>query len=204
MLIQIRKIQDKKDILQAVMIHQDSFQNFFMTELGTQFLMLFYKSVANNKKSLLLGYFENDKLLGFCAATYRSRGFYTSLVKSNLLSYLCMSVYLFLFKFSSLLRLIKNLTKKSDKIADNGDYAEILSIATSQHSQGKGIGQALMIETEKELKLHNCKKLSLTTDFCNNEKTLNFYKKVGFEILYEFISYPNRRMYRLIKKELLR
>jgi len=200
MITQIRKIKDKKDIQQVVMIHKDSFQNFFMTELGTQFLTLFYKSVANHKKGLLLGYFENDKLLSFCAATYVSRGFYTSLIKSNLLSYFCMSIYLLFFNFSSLLRLVKNLTKKSEKVDDNGYYAEHLSAATSKDSQGKGIGQMLFIEIEKELKLHGCEKVSLTTDYFNNEKTLNFHKKIGFEIFYEFISYPNRKMYRLIKK----
>jgi len=32
------------------------------------------------------------------------------------------------------------------------------------------------------------------------KKKLNFYKGMGYEIMYDFVAYPDRRMYRLIKK----
>ena len=41
--------------------------------------------------------------------------------------------------------------------------------------------------------------ISLTTDYYNNEKTIAFYKKMGYAVLYEFVTYPNRKMYRMIK-----
>ena len=37
-------------------------------------------------------------------------------------------------------------------------------------------------------------------DVDDNDKTLCFYKVIGFDLLYEFISYPHRKMYRLIKQ----
>jgi hypothetical protein len=41
--------------------------------------------------------------------------------------------------------------------------------------------------------------MSLTTDFYNNIKTIEFYKGLGYNIYYDFIAYPNRKMYRMIK-----
>ena len=42
--------------------------------------------------------------------------------------------------------------------------------------------------------------VSLTTDYDNNNKAVGFYNSMGYKILYEFVTYPNRKMYRLIKK----
>jgi len=65
--------------------------------------------------------------------------------------------------------------------------------------KGRGIGHQLLTVFEEEVKEQGAKKLSLTTDYFNNEHTLKVYKAWGFKIYYDFISYPNRRMYRLIK-----
>jgi len=50
------------------------------------------------------------------------------------------------------------------------------------------------------MKLKGCSNLSLTTDYDNNEKAIQFYERLGYEIYYDFITYPNRKMYRMIKK----
>ncbi|GHT33563.1 GNAT family N-acetyltransferase [Bacteroidia bacterium] len=196
---QIRKIVEKREIVQVVSVHESSFSNFFMTELGSYFLTVYYKSVSHNKNSILLGCYEDDSLLGFCAATYLSKGFYKKLIKENFLHYFFISIYLLLSKPASLIRLIKNLTKKNPEISDNGEYAELLSIATSVDSQGKGIGKKLLLQLEVELKLKSCTELSLTTDYYDNDKVISFYKNLSYNPLYDFVSYPNRKMYRMIK-----
>jgi len=43
------------------------------------------------------------------------------------------------------------------------------------------------------------KYISLTTDYHNNEKVVDFYLKSNYKVLNEFISYPNRKMYKMIK-----
>lgn len=75
----------------------------------------------------------------------------------------------------------------------------MLLIVVSVNKQDKGISKKLLLELENELKLKNCSKLSLTTDFYNNIKTIEFYIRLGYDIYYEFIAYPNRKMYRMIK-----
>ena len=84
-------------------------------------------------------------------------------------------------------------------MVDNQDYGEIGLIGISPSLKGKGIGRLLLEQIEFELRTHNVTRLSLTTDYHNNENTLAAYKAWGFSILYDFVTYPNRRMYRLIK-----
>ena len=95
--------------------------------------------------------------------------------------------------------MIRNLSKKGDGVIDKEDYAELYSIGVSRNVQGKGIGKKILIETEKELKTMGVERVSLTTDYFNNEQAVGFYHSVGYKLLYEFVTYPNRKMYRLIK-----
>jgi ribosomal protein S18 acetylase RimI-like enzyme len=102
-------------------------------------------------------------------------------------------------RFAALIRLFKNFSKTNSYVTDEGNYAELLSIGVSVKKQGQGVGKKLLLQLEKELKLKGCSLLSLTTDYDNNEKAISFYKVLGYEIYYDFIAYPKRKMYRMIK-----
>ncbi|MFK1738770.1 GNAT family N-acetyltransferase [Bacteroides fragilis] len=91
------------------------------------------------------------------------------------------------------------MSKKGKHIVDRGEYAELLSIGVDSLNQGKGVGKVLLIKLENIIRSEGCSKLSLTTDFFENQKTIGFYESMGYTILYDFIAYPNRKMYRLIK-----
>ena len=78
-------------------------------------------------------------------------------------------------------------------------FAELLSIATLENK--KGYGKILLNEFEKEVARENYDNLpvSLTTDYANNDKAVQFYRDCGYEIHEVFESYPHRKMYRFIK-----
>ena len=110
-----------------------------------------------------------------------------------------LSIRLLFTSPKSMIRLLKNLTKKGEAIEDDEDYAELYSIAVCQDVQGKGVGKQLLTALEKIMKKEGVKKVSLTTDYYNNEAAVSFYISMGYSSLYEFMTYPNRKMYRLIK-----
>lgn len=190
----------KEDLSEVIKVHKASFKEFFLTELGDHFLTVYYDCVRKHQRGILLGFYEEGQLFGFCAATIRSKGFNTHLIKKNIFQFSLLGIRLLFTRIPSLIRLIKNFTKTNPEIADEGNYAELLSIGVSDTKQGQGIGKKLMIQLENEIRLKGCPFLSLTTDFENNEKTLQFYKGLGYSIYYDFIAYPNRKMYRMIKK----
>lgn len=190
-----------RDIRLIVDIHAQAFPDHFLTKLGPLFLKQYYKDVNRSKLGILWGIFETDVLIGFCAATKRASNFNKKIVLQSPLMYFLFAINLIFTKPSYLYRLIVNLNKVSNIVNDDGNYAEILSIAVLPEIQGRGAGKSLLKKLEAELCHMKINKLSLTTDSINNNNALNFYiKSMDYKILYEFTTYPNRKMYRLIKE----
>lgn len=73
-------------------------------------------------------------------------------------------------------------------------------IGVSPELKGQGIGHKLFEGFIGILKERNVANLSLTTDMDDNEQTITSYKAWGFTVMYEFKTYPDRRMLRLIKE----
>lgn len=190
----------RKDEIDAlVVIHVSAFPDFFLTQLGTRFLRLYYSSVLSHPEGVLLGCYEGDRLTGFCAATINSNGFNKRLIKFHFFAFAMETFILLLTNIKALKRLYLNLSKSDSTNTDKGDYAELLSIGVDRGYQGKGIGKQLLMTLEEEVRCRGCRKLSLTTDYHNNEQAIGFYRSMGYRVLYDFIAYPNREMYRLIK-----
>ena len=190
----------KNDLPYVVKVHKDSFKGFFLTELGDRFLRVYYDCVRKDERGLLLGFYHEGRLSGFCAATTLSKGFNSHLVKNNMFRFSLIGLGLVLARTQALVRLLKNFSKTDPGKGDDGEYAELLSIGVANKNQGQGIGKKLLIQLEQELRIKGCTALSLTTDYNDNGKAIQFYKGLGYEIYYDFIAYPNRKMYRMIKK----
>ena len=189
------------DVDAIVAIHQQSFKDFFLTSLGENFLKLYYSTFITSGEGVVYCATKDNEVLGFSACSFISRGFNTSLIKKNLVKFSIEALRLLFSKPKALIRLTKNMNKerKDATIEDNGEYAELYSIAVSPTCQGGGYGRKLLTATEEDVKQHN-NKVSLTTDYYNNDKTIAFYRALGYEEYYDFITYPDRRMWRLIKK----
>lgn len=184
----------------VVKIHLLAFNNFFLSKMGSSFLFTYYRAFLRNRNSVFLGCYQDNKLLGFCAASTLSKGFNFLLIKQNLFAFTIQGIKVLFSKPTALVHLYRNFSKNGSVQFDNQNYAELYSIGVSPEFQGKGVGRILFNNLESSLQRKACEHLSLTTDQLNNDKTLSFYKGIGFNILYEFTSYPNRKMYRLIKK----
>lgn len=187
------------DVDTIVKIHLDAFKGFFLTSLGAQFLKFYYSCFIKSNETVTVVAEENGVIYGFSASTKVCKGFNSRLIKSNLFAFAILSLKMLFTTPKSLLRLVKNLTKKGESVEDDEDYAELYSIGVSKAAQGKGVGKHLLAESERVMKAEGVQRVSLTTDFYNNEQAVGFYHSMGYETLYEFVTYPNRKMYRLIK-----
>jgi len=199
--MKIRKV-NVKDAKELALLHLQIFDNFFMSSLGLGFLKSYYKTALKYSKTIcLVSIDDDDNIQGFVLGRVQAKGYLKRLLIRGLPDFLMQGVVLIFTNPKALLRLAKNLEKKDRKsdFNDKQDYSEIGLIGVKPELKGRGIGYQLLTVFEKEAKEQGAKKLSLTTDYYNNEHTLKVYKAWGFEIYYDFISYPNRRMYRLIK-----
>lgn len=187
------------DVDTIVEIHLDAFKGFFLTSLGFDFLKFYYTCFVKSSETVTMVAEEEGIVYGFSASTKVCKGFNSRLIKSNLFAFGMLSLKMLFSSPKSLIRLAKNLTKKGEGVEDNEDYAELYSIGVSKSAQGKGVGKKLLTASEEILKKEGVDRVSLTTDYYNNESAVEFYHSMGYEPLYEFVTYPNRKMYRLIK-----
>ena len=187
------------DVDTIVEIHLDAFKDFFLTRLGSDFLKFYYTCFVKSSETVTMVAEEEGIVYGFSASTKVCKGFNSRLIKSNLFAFGMLSLKMLFSYPKSLIRLAKNLTKKGEGVEDNEDYAELYSIGVSKSAQGKGVGKKLLAASEEILKKEGVDRVSLTTDYYNNESAVGFYHSMGYETLYEFVTFPNRKMYRLIK-----
>lgn len=188
------------DISDIVTIHESAFKGFFLTSLGKRFLCTYYKTSLESRESIVLVAVDEkfNQSIGFAAGCIHSKGYHKRLLFNNLLSFLFSAGLGLLKNPAGLIRLIKNLDKKSSK-NDNGQYGELLSIGIIPEYSGKGTGKELLFKFETAMITKGVKKLALTTDTEDNEGVFAFYLKNGYQEYSTFTTYPNRKMYRLIK-----
>lgn len=188
------------DVSKIAEVHEKSFKDFFLTSLGKRFLETYYSASVNNNTSIGIGLFDSDdNLYGFATGTSQSAGFHKTLLFQNAFLFFKSLLFVSLSRPKVLIRLAKNINKKSN-IIDDKQYAELLSIAILPHLKGSGYGKLLLEEFEKKVMIHNVSKIVLTTDFNDNNSVIKFYNKCGYNVYYDFFAYPNRHMYKLIKK----
>ncbi len=188
------------DIPCIVNIHERAFAGFFLTKLGPDFLFLYYKSVLLHPQGILLVSDQGDGIIGFCAGATLSANFNSKLIKSNLQAFCWEGLKLLFSRPISLWHLFRNMSKENSKIGDKGEYAELLSIAVNPDVQHSGAGKNMLLALEEEVRNKGGKVMSLTTDFYDNDKAIAFYRSLGYKEWYDFKTYPNRRMYRLLKE----
>ena len=182
-------------------IHLNSFKGFFLTTLGFSFLKAYYRTCAKSSDAISICAIDKHTglLLGFSVGCYISKGFNKKLIISNIGVYFYQTIVLLITKPSALVRLFKNLGKGKNIVYDDGNYAELLSIGVLLDKNGLGIGKNLLVEFENEVKKKGLNKITLTTDAEENDDVLKFYEKSGYKVFYDFVTYPNRKMFKLIK-----
>lgn len=192
--MKVRKATNK-DISNIVEIHLQRFSSFFLTSLGKSFLKVFYKAFLKNP-GILLVLEDGGQIRGFAAGSRDNRGFFKKLLMNNLFGFTISGVRILITNPLALKRIAQNAGKAED---NKLIFAELLSIATLENK--KGYGKILLGEFEKEVARENTANLpvSLTTDYDNNERAVQFYRDNGFEIYEIFESYQKRKMYRFLK-----
>jgi ribosomal protein S18 acetylase RimI-like enzyme len=188
-----------RDVDRVVEIHMEAFSNFFLTTLGRSFLRVYYKSFIENKEGVSICAYDNDGIiLGFSVGALDGKGFHKRLILKNIIRFSIQFIRIIFTYPGAIYRLFKNMDKQTkQKIEER--YSELLSIGICNIAKGKGIGSILLKRFEAELKLKSSKIVTLTTDYNDNDEVVNFYRKAGYEIFSEFTTFPDRRMYKMLK-----
>lgn len=180
-------------------IHKEAFSDFFLSSLGIGFLKTYYKACLKEPLSIAICAVDESGIIkGLATGSLNAKGYHRKLLLNNLLSFF-FNIAGFLFtKPKAIIRLAKNLNK-TPHVNDERDYSELLSIAVVPELKGSGVAMELLKLFEEEVVRMGGQSIALTTDFQHNERVIAFYQKCDYEIYYDFISYPDRHMYKMIK-----
>lgn len=191
------KIETKEltraDAKQIARLHILAFPNFFLTTLGEQFLITFYKKTIQDDCGYGVGVFFQKKLISFAIGTNQISGFYKLLIFRYGMQLFISAFPVIILKPKSLLRIFKNLTNNQEEIKPQ-DGGWLLSICTDPQFHGAGISQKCITSFEDLSIKHNLKQLWLTTDSLNNQRANLFYKKLNYNLVSTFNNANKRKM----------
>ena len=179
------RVMEEADIYSVVKIHQEAFRGFFLAQMGTPFLKVYYRIVLAYSGSIAHVYLgKSCNIEGFAVGFVGPVAFYRELKRSRLqlilpiLSGVMRNPKLLVKIFENIKRVTESEAAKSHFFVDK-DTVELSSIAVS--SSAKGIGSILLDAFVEDAWSRNISNITLTTDFENNELVNKFYVKHGFE-----------------------
>jgi len=190
-----------RDLHLVVGIHEKAFGGFFMSQLGSDFLFRYYKTIYCYDKPLFKVATLESNIIGFAAGFVSPADFYRFLSSNKL--YVGLGALKGLLKNPSLLLPgIRNWFRVRENSASKLDfrYAELASIAVHPKHANSGVGSQLLSSFLTEAKKSGVQFVILTTDAENNDKVNAFYLKNGFKIRRKFYSRPGRLMNEYVKQ----
>lgn len=174
------RILESGDADRVASIHKRAFKDFFLTNLGMDFLSRFYKALTQRKDTVCRGYWnDRGQLVGFFVANYSHKGFYKSLAASNCFPFFASTFLTFLRNPRLLLRLAHSFRSNSQSHGFE-NYPYLLSICVDPLLQNKGLGKMMIHDLVKILENEGHKGVHLTTDSKGNNSINSFYIRTGF------------------------
>lgn len=174
-------------------VHIKSFQKFFLTFLGRQFLNVLYTSITTDPTGIGWVIKADKKVEGFVIGTSQPGGLYGRLIKRNWWRFGWAALPAFIRKPSILPRLLRAFTMPGQPLpAEN--CGTLMSIAVDPAAQGSGMGKELVQAFLREAKNRGLDFVNLTTDASGNDATNAFYVSKGFKLHYSFTTPEGRLM----------
>ena len=168
-------------VAQVVAVHEETFPDFFLTQLGSRFLRLYYAALVDSPSGVALAAkVEGGGVVGFAAGSTEPAGFYRRLLARGWLRFSLAALPAVIRRPSRAGRVLGALRHPSRQPSELGT-AGLHSIATTPSAQGTGIGGVLIEAFAGEVERLGCTRLRLETDAEDNERVIDFYVRHGFE-----------------------
>ena len=178
-------------VISVVDVHLRSFQGFFLTFLGNNFLSELYHGIVNDPSGIAFVATDDERVVGFVAGTNHPAGFYSRLLGKRWWRFGLASLPAIFKKPSVVLRLFRALSMPKQFTAENG-CGTLMSIAVLPGNQNRGVGRALVKVFLEEAAIRGLRQVNLTTDKLNNDSVNAFYLREGFSRSRSFVT-PERR-----------
>lgn len=182
-----------QDVAEIVAVHLQSFEGFFLTFLGRDFLSVLYESLLADRDGILLVHEETRRIAGFVAGTTSLPESYRRMLSRRGPAFVWAAVGALLGRPAIAPRLLRALWRPVEARRYSAD-AVLMSIAVRPEDQGRGIGQALVRAFKAALEARGARVFCLTTDRDGNDRVHRFYVKLGLRPVTEHVTPEGRAM----------
>ncbi len=177
--VTIRPALIDKDLLAIIAIHQQSFPNFFMTQMGFAFLQDYYQQVLNFPKTIALVAVKDTCIIGFIVGFGHPYQFYQNYSKHK--QRLFLIILMAILRRPFLLKRILYNRQRITQMSVNLSEVELSSLGVLPKFTRQGIGSLLIQSFLEIARYQSYHKVYLTTDKDNNQTVNQFYLKHHFQ-----------------------
>jgi len=174
------KPMEKRHAAAVADLHRIAIDSGFLSSLGPRFLRQLYKAVPSCPAGFGYVWEEPDsRVLGFIAcAESTGRVYKQSLLRRGVL--MAIPLLRFMVRPSVLRRMIHTLRYPS-QVGDDLPAAEVLSVAVSGDSRGRGVGRAVMSAALEEFKRRGITDVKVAV-WAENAAGNAYYRNCGFKL----------------------
>jgi len=189
------RLMKQSDLGDVANLHQDVFSGFFLSSLGTEFLVAMYYYFLCMDNTLCLIAYWNKTIAGFAVGSINKTYIKKSAkIISNLPALIKIGFKILLSLKLKYYKQIYQKVKNYSKVANEYNTVFLRSIAVQKNSQNKGIGKLLLEKIESEAIKLKANKIKLTTDKIKNINVIKFYKKNSYSISKTVVQRGRRKL----------
>lgn len=189
------RLIEKDDSYSLARIHKQGLAGDFLPSLGIDFLTAFYEGIIGKLGVYGFVSVEGTKINGFVVGTNNSDKFFSQALHANFVK---LSLLL-LVQLIKRPQIIKNVLETFLYTKKEGtSKAELVVIAVSNKSQGRGVGKQLVKTLEQTFNKEKIKRYKLTVHA--DKKAVGFYEHLGYSRVSSFKLYG--KMWFVYEKEI--
>jgi len=188
---------DLTDLDEAVKLHMEAFEGFFLTLMGSSFLKELYLFIKEdpNGIGLVAKDIKNKKMVAVLIGTLSPSEFYKNFIKKKWKKLLIISTKAILKRPKIIMRLARGALYRGDQPRDS-NYALLSSIAVSPHYHNQGVGKKILFTWLNTVQLKGIEGCYLTTDYNDNDVANKFYTSLGWKLDETYFTKEGRKMNR--------
>jgi GNAT superfamily N-acetyltransferase len=184
------------DVRAAAELHHAAFPNFFLSKLGTPFLVQFYCGFLDDSTAITVVARDHDgRVRGVAVGTVEPAVFFRRLLHKRWAGFVLASGRAAFRDPSKLPRLLRAAQYRGGETNGSGG-ALLSSICVDPANQGVGIGKLLMDTWVQEVATRKVGTAFLTTDAVGNAPVNQFYRTHGWRLSDSFTTREGRPMNR--------
>ena len=183
------QLAQKSDALAVAKIHKIEISQGFLSSLPLAFLEKLYLAMITFEGGVCVVAKENNQVIGFIAGTASVKSFYLFFLKKHSFQATCI-LFLKIFSISQLKKIFETLFYPARN--HHLPEAELLTMAVTKGSQGKGIASQMFTEFVGHMKNRGVKEFKVLVGD-QLQSAIRFYEKSGFVFLTDITIHDNKK-----------